>query len=122
MSASLPSAESPAEPAAEFTVSSALPPAHPPVRMSYKRRDPTAPPPRPVFSDTSPATDPASEVPSHPYSLRDRSTLLPPDRYAAASTRVSDIFEPGTYREAVQSPEWRAAMAEELDALSRTHT
>ena len=43
-----------------------------------------------------------------------------PDRYA--STSVSVVVEPGTYREAVQLPEWRTAMAEELDALTRTHT
>ena len=69
---------------------------------------------------TSPAADPDTEVPSHSYSLRDRSTLLPPDRYASIS--VSIAVELGTYREAVQSPEWRTAMAEELDALARTQT
>jgi len=38
------------------------------------------------------------------------------------STGVSGVFEPGTYREAAQSPEWCAAMSEELDALARTQT
>ena len=34
----------------------------------------------------------------------------------------SVVVEPGTYREAVQSPEWCTAMAEELDALIYTQT
>ena len=43
-----------------------------------------------------------------------------PDRYA--STSVSVAVEPGTYREAVQSPEWRTSMAEVLDVLAHTQT
>ncbi|XP_039130906.1 uncharacterized protein LOC120267313 [Dioscorea cayenensis subsp. rotundata] len=90
--------------------------------LTYHRREPTASSPRPVLSDTPSTADPDPEVPSHTYILRDRSTLHPPDRYATASTSVSHVLEPGTYREAVQSPEWRTAMAEELDALSQTHS
>ncbi|XP_039137096.1 leucine-rich repeat extensin-like protein 5 [Dioscorea cayenensis subsp. rotundata] len=99
------------------TVSSpppSLPLAHPPVRFTYHRRDPAEPPSRPVISDTSPTTDPAPEVHSHTYSLHDRSTLHPPVRYASTSTSVSDVFEPGTYREAVRLPEWRTAMQRSL--------
>ena len=65
---------------------------------------------------------PDIEVPSHPYSLRDRSTLAPPHRFAAASTSSPGVFEPSTYKEAAHLPEWQAAMTEELEALARTHT
>ena len=114
VSPSTPASPTPSHPpVSESTIEPpSLPLVHPPIRHQYSRRDPAVPPPSPVFSMT--------EVPSHTYSLRDRSTLVAPDRYA--STSVSVAVEPSTYREAVQSPKWRTAMAEELNALARTHT
>ena len=73
-----------------------------------------------VVSVATPVVDQADEVPSHTYSLRDRSTLAPPVRFAAASTSFTGVHEPGTNREAVQSPEWQTAMTEELDVSVRT--
>ena len=32
------------------------------------------------------------------------------------------VSEPGSYREAVQIPEWQSAMSDELAALERTST
>ena len=111
---------SPPVPPESSTESSSLPPVHPPDRLHYSRRDPAVAPSGPVFSLTSPTADPDTEVPYHSYYLRDHSTLLPPDHYT--STSISVVVESGTYREAVQSPEWRTAMATELDALARTQT
>ena len=102
-------------------LSLSLPPVHPPVRLHYRQRASTAAPPATV-SPVTLAADPATEVPSYPYTLRDHSTLLSPHRFAAASISVSGVVEPRTYREAIQSPKWRVAMTEELDALARTQT
>ena len=102
--------------------SETLPPRHPPVQVHYHRRTTQTAPLMPAPPVTPPAVDLTTEVPTHSYSLRDRSTIVPPNRFAAVSTGVSGVFEPGTYREAAQSPEWCAAMSEELDALARTQT
>jgi hypothetical protein len=74
----------------------------------------------------SPASDPAPSAPSEsPTDLR-RSTRVraPPSHltdyhcYFALAT----LHEPHTYREASTNPLWQQAMADELDALHKTHT
>ena len=102
--------------------SATLPPCHPPVHVHYHRRTTQTAPLEQAPPVTPHAVDLTTEIPTHSYSLHDRSTLVPPNRFAAVSTGVSGVFEPGTYREAAQSPEWCAAMSEELDALARTQT
>uniref|UniRef100_A0A2N9G4E2 Integrase catalytic domain-containing protein n=1 Tax=Fagus sylvatica TaxID=28930 RepID=A0A2N9G4E2_FAGSY len=74
----------------------------------------------------SPDPDPASSVPSEsPTDIR-RST-----RVRAPPSHLSDYHyyfalathhEPHTYREASTNPLWQQAMADELDALHKTHT
>uniref|UniRef100_A0A2N9GQS7 Uncharacterized protein n=1 Tax=Fagus sylvatica TaxID=28930 RepID=A0A2N9GQS7_FAGSY len=74
----------------------------------------------------SPDSDPASSAPSEsPTDIR-RSTRVraPPSHlsdyhcYFALAT----LHEPHTYREASTNPLWQQAMADELDALHKTHT
>uniref|UniRef100_A0A2N9H9Q2 Integrase catalytic domain-containing protein n=1 Tax=Fagus sylvatica TaxID=28930 RepID=A0A2N9H9Q2_FAGSY len=96
-------------------------------------RDSTQPPsssdvPSLVLSPAagSPDSDPASSAPSEsPTDIR-RSTRVraPPSHlsdyhcYFALAT----LHEPHTYREASTNPLWQQAMADELDALHKTHT
>uniref|UniRef100_A0A2N9IF95 Reverse transcriptase Ty1/copia-type domain-containing protein n=1 Tax=Fagus sylvatica TaxID=28930 RepID=A0A2N9IF95_FAGSY len=96
-------------------------------------RDSTPPPsssdvPSLVLSPAagSPDSDPASSAPSEsPTDIR-RSTRVraPPSHlsdyhcYFALAT----LHEPHTYREASTNPLWQQAMADELDALHKTHT
>uniref|UniRef100_A0A2N9EUE1 Integrase catalytic domain-containing protein n=1 Tax=Fagus sylvatica TaxID=28930 RepID=A0A2N9EUE1_FAGSY len=96
-------------------------------------RDSTQPPsssdvPSLVLSPAagSPDSDPASSAPSESPTDICRSTRVraPPSHlsdyhcYFALAT----LHEPHTYREASTNPLWQQAMADELDALHKTHT
>ena len=68
------------------------------------------------------------DPPARRYPLRERH---PPDRLSLATLPLDlpalpatacDTLEPTSYREAIQIPEWQAAMTAELEALERTST
>uniref|UniRef100_A0A2N9HTF2 Integrase catalytic domain-containing protein n=1 Tax=Fagus sylvatica TaxID=28930 RepID=A0A2N9HTF2_FAGSY len=78
----------------------------------------------PHSSPESPAPAP-SEDPAPATTLRrsSRVTTLPSHlRDFHCYTALATLHEPHSYREASSNPLWQAAMAEELDALSRTRT
>uniref|UniRef100_A0A2N9HHI0 Reverse transcriptase Ty1/copia-type domain-containing protein n=1 Tax=Fagus sylvatica TaxID=28930 RepID=A0A2N9HHI0_FAGSY len=85
--------------------------AHPLKRRLILRLNPQAPAPS---EDPAPATTlrRSSRVTTLPSHLRDFHCY----------TALATLHEPHSYREASSNPLWQAAMAEELDALSRTRT
>jgi len=120
-SPSSPESPSPTSPPGGLSPPSEFSP--PPILYHYTRRAQTTPQVSPVSSE-SPVDDP----PARRYPLRDRH---PPDRLGFATQPLdltalpatsSSTSEPSSYREAVQVPEWQAAMSDELAALERTST
>jgi len=96
----------------------------PPITQTYTRRPrstPTASPDDDPVADACTNTDESHDVCNQGYRLRDRGTIVPPDRYGFPRAGAV-IAEPSSYKEASGIPEWQLAMTEELAALDRTGT